>query len=139
MGRLSSSGIAPHCNTHNPLCDVHLSYHLSGVIPNVFVTGLLLASILTPSLPQPVTFPGWKMHGPACKQNISRPLVLATTQFWKHFSGGMPSVLVDNKTLCSVCGQLPVVSLPPPHPPGLPTATDTTSSVTYISRSISVA
>ena len=27
---------------------------------------------LTPSLPQPVKFPGWKMHGRACKQYIFR-------------------------------------------------------------------
>ena len=27
---------------------------------------------LTPSLPQPVKFPGWKMHGRGCKQHIFR-------------------------------------------------------------------
>ena len=63
------------------------------------------------------------------------PFVLATTQFWKHFSGGMPSVLVDNKKYVLSVGNLQWY-LPLPR---LPTETDTTNSVTYISRSVSVA
>ena len=32
----------------------------------------LRVAVLTPSLPQPVKFPGWMMHGRACKQYIFR-------------------------------------------------------------------
>ena len=35
-------------------------------------------SPLTPSLPQPVKCPGWKMHGRACKQYIFRSCVTPT-------------------------------------------------------------
>ena len=52
---------------------------LKGLFPgSLFLKGLflrrllLLNSSLTPSLPQPVRFPGWKMHGRTCKQYIFR-------------------------------------------------------------------
>ena len=43
---------------------------------------------LTPSLPKPVRFPGWKMHRRACKQYIFRPfnnLLSMCTFWWKSF------------------------------------------------------
>ena len=43
-----------------------------------------LESFLTPSLPQPVKFPGWKMHGRACKQYIFRScnIYFQFCEFW---------------------------------------------------------
>ena len=40
--------------------------------------------ILTPSLPQPVEFPGWKVHGRTCKQYFSGPIthLLSLSTFW---------------------------------------------------------
>ena len=44
-------------------------------------------SILTPSLPQPVKFPGWKKHGHACKQIIFRSynFCINAIFWWKSF------------------------------------------------------
>ena len=41
---------------------------LSGI--STFGLGSDSASVLTPSLPRPVKFPGWKLHGRSCKQCI---------------------------------------------------------------------
>ena len=42
--------------------------------PNEATVKMLL--LLTPSLPQPVKFIRWKVHGRACKQYISGPITL---------------------------------------------------------------
>ena len=44
----------------------------------------ILCCTLTPSLPQPVKFPGWKMHGHACKQYIFRScnVYFQCYEFW---------------------------------------------------------
>ena len=48
---------------------------------------------LTPSLPQPVKFPGWKMQGPACKQYIFRSCNIyfeCCAFWWKSFHMPVP-------------------------------------------------
>ena len=62
----------------------------------VIIISLFCFLILTPSLPQPVQCPGWKMHGHACKQCIFRSYnsVLWMPCVWMkillHASANMP-------------------------------------------------
>ena len=45
--------------------------HCPATLP-LTIHKITLLPILTPSLPQPVKFPGWKMQGYACKQYVFR-------------------------------------------------------------------
>ena len=50
---------------------------------------------LTPSLPLPVKFPGWRMNGHACKQNI----------FWSYDTSTFSAVRSDKNPLICLCGK----------------------------------
>ena len=63
--------------------------------PCHFITVTYSMIILTPSLPQPVKFPGWKMHGCACKQCI----------FWSYNTSTFNAMRFDENLFTCQCGR----------------------------------
>ena len=63
--------------------------------PCHFITVMYSMIILTPSLPQPVKFPGWKMHGCACKQCI----------FWSYNTSTFNAMRFDENLFTCQCGR----------------------------------
>ena len=69
-------------------------YHIANRWPQWFDAGFYYFN-LTPSLPQPLKLPGWKMHGRAYGEYI----------FWSHNTSTFNAVLFDNNPFTCHCRQ----------------------------------
>ena len=90
MWGLSSAMIsALHNSVHPPETELH---------PTKMAYGCHCGGGLTPSLPQPVTCPSWKMHGRPCKEHIFWSYNKTSTFNAKHFDENPAHASAKKKT-----------------------------------------